>query len=214
MNLKEAFHYQKFLDNLRQKALALLVQESVNTETIRTHIKHKVNADAEDIVETSEPYSEDFGANDLIDFATWLVGQKCALTEAINTAKRGIWFDVDAANASNIVRRQTANTLSSIANNKSYNKKIIGRGTDYKFNVEGNQVSYYYDIETISHPAFDQAAAKRLAVRMKSEADELSTKIEEAYINTEVDYVEPFSCHEEFNDVIVAFKKNIAKTAE
>lgn len=50
MNLKEAFCYMNFLDDLLSEAINYLSQDSFVTNTKEIHLKSKVNPDAEDEV--------------------------------------------------------------------------------------------------------------------------------------------------------------------
>ena len=50
MNLKEAFRYMNFLDDLLNEAIEFLSEESFVTNTKEIHLKSKVNPDAEDEV--------------------------------------------------------------------------------------------------------------------------------------------------------------------
>ena len=83
--------------------------------------------------------------------------------------------------------------------------KSTEQGRDYKFNVEGNQVMYYYEIEVESSEAYDRAKAKELMRDMIAKADENSTLIDAALINTMVDYAPKFDVNDNFEDAMETF---------
>ena len=84
-------------------------------------------------------------------------------------------------------------------------RKTVEQGRDYKFNVEGNQTAYYYDIEVESVEAYDKDAAKDLMRDMIATADTNSTLIDAALINTTVDYKPKFDVNDSFEDVMDSF---------
>ena len=83
--------------------------------------------------------------------------------------------------------------------------KRTERGTDYKFNAEGNQTPYYYDIEVVTSENFDRAQAKAAAQSVIAKADEVSAAIDTALINTQVEYAVPFNVNDSFDDAMAAF---------
>ena len=83
--------------------------------------------------------------------------------------------------------------------------KRMERGTDYKFNAEGNQAPYFYDIEVITSENFDRAQAKAAAQSVIAKADEVSAAIDAALINTQVEYAVPFNVNDSFDDAMAAF---------
>ena len=71
--------------------------------------------------------------------------------------------------------------------------------------MDGNQVSYYYDVEVSKELAYDRNAAKRIMKDIIREADETSAKIDAAMISTMVDFEEPFDVNDTFEDVMTEF---------
>lgn len=148
-------------------------------------------------------YGEFYKNDDVLDFILCLVEEKEQLTTAIGQAKASVGFDIDAAVATNKFR-QTA--VGRIKGELRYiPSKRIERGTDYKFNVEGNQTQYYYDVEVIVEDAFDREKARNAAKDLVSKADEVSAAIDSAMVNTKVDYEPPFDVNDSFEDVMEAF---------
>lgn len=211
MNLKESFRYQNFLDMMMRAASASIQQRDHCLKVTKTHLRSKANPDASDVTETVD--GEVFFANDdVVAFMAWLVKEREKLTTAIGAAKDSIGFDIDAAIETNKFR-QTVN--GSIKNMLRYTPtKRVEQGRDYKFNVEGNQTPYIYEIEVVSEEAYDKTGAKTLMREMISKADEVSAAIDAAMINTKVDYEPVFDVNETFDDVMTDFLAKVLKVED
>lgn len=202
MNLKESFRYQNFLEEMMCSACASIQTPNHCLKVTKTHLRNKVNPDAQDIIETVEV--EPFFANDyVISFMTWLVAEREKLTTAINAAKASVDFDIDAAIETNKFRQRVNSSIKSMIRHTP--TKSIESGRDYKFNVEGNQMPYVYEIEVVSEEAYNKAGAKTLMRETISRADEVSAAIDAAMINTKVDYEPVFDVNETFDDVMTDF---------
>lgn len=206
MNLKESFRYQNFLDTMMRTASVSIQQRDHCLKVTKTHLRNKANSDATDIVENVE--DEAFFPNDVvIAFMSWLVEEREKLTLAIGIAKSSIGFDIDSAIETNKFR-QTVN--SSIKGMLRFTPtKRIEQGRDYKFNVEGNQTPYIYEIEVVSEEAYDKVKSKTLMREMISKADEVSAAIDAAMINTKVGYDPLFDVNETFDDVMADFSVKV-----
>jgi len=202
MNLKEAFRYQTFLDGLMHQATMSIQSREHCLVVTKTHLRNKSNSEAEDFTEQVE-VDEFFKNDDVISFMEFLINEKASLTTAIDKAKASIDFDIDAATAQNKFRQTMHNSLKYMLGHVP--SKRIERGIGYKFNMEGNQTEYRYDVEVSSEEAYDKINAKSVMRRIIADADETSTKIDAAKINTVVEYEPPFNVNESFNDVMTAF---------
>lgn len=211
MNLKESFRYQNFLDMMMRAASASIQHPDHCLKVTKTHLRKKANPDANDVTETVD--GEVFFANDdVVAFMAWLVKEREKLTTAIGAAKISIGFDIDAAIETNKFR-QTVN--SSIKSMLRYTPtKRVEQGRDYKFNVEGNQTPYIYEIEVVSEEAYDKTGAKTLMREMISKADEVSAAIDAAMINTKVAYEPVFDVNETFDDVMTDFLAKALKVED
>jgi len=211
MNLKESFRYQNFLDeNMKEAKYSLLESEHCLTTT-KTHQRNKANSEAEDITEVVEV--DEFFPNDaVLAFMVWLVAEREKLTTAINNAKASLDFCLDAAVEANKFRQNVSGAVQSML--RFVATKRIEKGRDYKFNVEGNQTTYYYDIETTTKEAFDRAKSKTIMRELITKADEISAKIDMAMINTKVDYKPQFDVNDTFEDVMTEFTEKFLKVSE
>lgn len=209
MNLKEAFRYQNFLDGLMQSASVSVGRRDHCLKTVKKHHCNASNPDASDFEE--EVIVDDYIPNDIvINFMLFLIDEKDVLTTAISNAKAKIGFNIDAAVEQNKFRQ---NAYKAIRGMLRYTpSKRIESGYGHKFNVEGNQVQYCYDVEVEMEDTYDRVAAKSTMRRVIAAADEISSKIDEAKVNTVVDYNPPFDVNESFEDVMESFiKMNMEK---
>lgn len=133
----------------------------------------------------------------------WLITEREKLTKAISKAKVAVGFDIDAAVETNKFRQQANQAVKRMLSNRAI--KRTERGQDYKFNAEGNQMPYYYEIEVTSTEAYDKAASKEFMRTVIAEADKASADIDSAMINSTVDYVAKFDVNESFEDVMAEF---------
>lgn len=204
MNLKESFRYQSFLNSLMMNAGISISSKDHCFEVTKTHRKNKANPEDEDVVETVE--ADGFYPNDeVIKFMQWLISEKEKLSTAINRAKNSIDFDLDAAIETNKLRQSAYINMKRMTSFVPTKKIEQGRG--YKFNVEGNQMGYVYDIEVESKDAFDRDASKGIMRDIISNANEVSSRIDSAMINTVVDYTPMYDVNDSFEDVMEAFTK-------
>lgn len=209
MNLKESFRYQNFLDSLMRNASASIQSREHCFEVVKHHFKNKANPDATDMDETVE--NGEFYPNDkVIAFMEWLVSEREKLTTAIGNAKTSIGFDLDSAIETNKFRQSVNSAIKSML--RYTPGKRVEQGRDYKFNVEGNQMAYVYDIEVESKDAFDRDSAKKVMRTMITKADEVSSEIDAAMINTKVDYEPRFDVNESFDDVMAEFIADLEAT--
>lgn len=202
MNLKESFRYQLFLDSLLNEACRSIGDRLHGLIVTKRHLKNKANPDAEDMTEIVE--QEQFVPNDIvINFMVWLTSEKGRLTTLISQAKGNGSLDIDAAIESNKYRQKVSLAIKNMLRFTPSVKTESGR--DFKFNVEGNQVPYFYDIEVTSKEWFNRDVAKQTARELLRESDDRSSEIDAALINTEVNFSPKYNVNDTFEDVIMAY---------
>lgn len=202
MNLKESFRYQNYLDGLMSSAGSSITNLEHCLSVTKTHFRSKANSEAEDVTEVVD-YGEFYANDDVLKLMLFLIGEREKLTSAIDRAKAGIGFDIDAAIETNKFRQCVAGRIKMMLHYMA--SKKTERGSDYAFNVDRNQMQYYYDIEVVSTEAFDRGAAKKTMRDLLAQADKTSAEIDAAMINTVVEYVAPFNVNDSFEDVMEAF---------
>lgn len=205
MNLKESFRHQSFLDALLTEAKMFIMSKENALQVTKTHHKNKANPDEENVVE--DIISKDpFGNDDVMRFMEYLIDERYKLTLAINKAKMRAEFDIDAAIEVNKFRRVTADAIKIML---SHNPGThIESGRAYKFNVEGNQMPYTYDIEVCSEDSYNRENAKLLFKKLTEAADKTSSDIDKVFVMTEVDYECKFDVNESFKDIMTEFLKS------
>lgn len=207
MILKEAFRFQNYLNRLVSECAEVLTEQNFVNTTTQHHLKSKAVAgvEDEDIVIENE-VKVPFDPDDAIEFLNFLAVYKEQLTKAISDAKRAhAELDIDGELANNSTRR-TVNTLLKKLGSARL-RKAKTRSTAYTFNNEGNQTSYYYDVEITTEPKYDVERAATLAKAFANNADEASTAIDKAMVEIEVDFEPMFTVNDSFEDAIKAYLK-------
>ena len=202
MILKEAFRYQNYLTSLFVQATGYLSREDFITTTIQKHNRTKVNPDAqdEDIV-VPKVFTVDYKPNDLIDFVVKLIDEKQKLSNAITDTKKSLDMDIDAAMSMNKTKQDFISVLRRMASIKS--SESDKEGTSYKFNNDGDQVSYRYPVKEVKTIDYDRNAVKGLISKYKKETDEISTERDRIDIMTEVDYTPVWEVDTPLEDILV-----------
>lgn len=206
MVLKEAFRYQNFLDLILSNATNYLCRTDFVTETKEAHNRKKVNPLADDeIIEVKNVHNVDFTANDLIDVVCAVITEKEKLTKAVTLAKRSTEIDIDSSVSINKLKQRISSVFNNMASIK--NSETTSRGTGYKFNEAGDQVSYYYDVNSVTTINFKRDDVRNLAKKYQKETDEISTKLDAIELTTVVDFVPTWDVTDTFEEVVAACKK-------
>ena len=79
---------------------------------------------------------------------------------------------------------------------------IPGGGVGYKFNAEGNQVSYCCDLKRVTTINFDRNKIRAYATGLNQTADTVSAELDRYTVNTQVDYTPPFDVNDTFADIL------------
>lgn len=203
MNLKEAFTYANFLDELMKQARGYLVDINFITTTTETHMRLKANKDANDEeVVVQKPYDVSFTPNDVIDFVVKVLNEKERLSNAIAVAKDNAEINIDNAVAMNKQKQSFVIVLNTMAGIKASEKVTNGR--DYKFDVNGEQKPYIYEIRSKKSIDFDRNDVRGLIKKYSKECDEVSAQLDKIIINTLVDFTPKFDSTDTFEDLVMA----------
>lgn len=202
MNLKESYRYANYLDNLLDNAYSYLRNKGFITTTKQNHLRSKANSDAQDeVVDVQKPYDVEFTPNNVIDFIVKVIDEKEGLSNAIALAKSNTEINIDNAVAMNKKKQGFVNALNGFVNIKPSVKTTQGSG--YKFNAEGNQTRYYYDIEETTTIDFDRNDVKALIKKYNKICDEVSAKLDEIEITTVVEFTPKWDINDTFEDIVV-----------
>ena len=207
MNLKEAFRYQNKLDTFFQSITNYLNYSTNVMVTKQEHLRSKANPDATDeTVDMTKDRKISYPVNKLIEFAVHIISEKSKLSEEIENTKRYCGLNIDSSILLNKRKQELSKVFSNMANIKAVERITQGRAN--KFNVEGNQVSYTYDINEVSTIDFDRNKVKVLSKKYANEADEISTQIDKIMIDCEVKFTPTYDMNDTFEDALEQFSED------
>lgn len=202
MNLKEAFRFQNKLQGLMEEAQRHLGNDQNVLKVKTTYLRSKAMEGAVDEVIEENQTSQFAGrANELMAFLFFLLEQKELLAKAIHEAKMKLPIDMDSETTLNAQRQRIAEVFSYLVNLRSSEKTIPGGGTGYRFNVEGNQVTYRCDVRKVTTIDFDRNLARKHLSALNKKSDAVSAEIDRCIVNYEVDYTAPFDVNDTFEEV-------------
>lgn len=203
MNLKEAFRYQNKIERLMGEAKDILSRERNVTKVENTSLRHKVNPDATD--ETTLELPETEYADQITEIAVFLMfllDEREKLSRSIREAKKTMDIDFDGEVSLNAKRQTIADVFRRMSEIRCSEKLHPNMGVGYKFNAEGNQVSYRCDLKTVTTINFDRNKVRAYAAGLSKKADLISAELDKSMVNTEVDYESPFDVNDTFAEVL------------
>ena len=202
MNLKESYRYANYLDGLLSTAYTYLRNKGFVTTTVEEHLRKQSNPDVEnETIEVQKPFDVEFKPNDVIDFVVKVIEEKEKLSESIAKAKDTTDVNIDNSIAMNKKKQGFVSVLNGIADIKPSEKVV--NGTGYKFNQEGNQVKYFYNVKQITSIDFDRKNIRNLIKKYAKETDDISTKLDLIEVTTNVEYDPLFNINDNFEECIL-----------
>ena len=78
----------------------------------------------------------------------------------------------------------------------------------YRFNAEGNQISYRCDVKRVTTINYDRNVIRTELGKLNKQADETSTKIDLCLVTSKVDYEPPFDANSSFAEAFEAYTEN------
>lgn len=205
MNLKEAFRFQNKLQELIEDAQRHLGNDQNVLKVKTTYLRSKAMEGAADEVIEENLASQFAGrANDLMSFLLYLLEQKELLATAIHEVKKELPIDMDSETTLNAQRQRIAQTFGYLVNLRSSEKTIPGGGTGYRFNVEGNQVTYRCDVRKVTTIDFDRNVARKHLSALNKKSDAVSAEIDRCIVNFTVNYDVPFDVNDTFEEIFDA----------
>ena len=206
MNLKEAFHYQNYLDSLLDGITRYLSTRDNVMKTEETHYRRESNPDATNETKDVTPTREfaGYSVEKLVGYMQAVADEKMCLTAKVDTAKREykeLAYDVAIMN--NKTRQRVANVLHLITSLKPNETMTTAKG--YKFNVAGDQVSYYYDMKTVRTIDFDRNHLRKLTKDYLDKANQASAMLDEALLNINIAFEPQFDVNDSFEESVIDF---------
>lgn len=206
MNLKEAFRFQNKLGSLMEEAQGILSRDANITRVENTYLRKKVfdGAENETVVDTPPTEFAD-RITDIVSFLVFLMEQREALSKAIRVAKNALPIDMDSEVGLNAKRQEIVRVFKHMTDVRNAEVVINGGGTGYRFNQEGNQVTYRCDVKRVTTINFDRKVVRNLAAEMNRRADLISAELDRCMVNSEVAYEAPFDVNDSFSEIFDAF---------
>lgn len=209
MNLKEAFRYQNKIQSFMDEAQSILDRDSNITKVENTYLRHKVMPEAEDETVVLAPETEYYEQiTRIAQFLLYLLGEKDKLFAAIRRAKDALDIDMDSEVSLNTARQSIARTFKRMNDLRSSEQTISNGGTGYRFNAEGNQISYRCDVKRVTTINYDRNVIRTELGKLNRKADETSTKIDLCMVTSMVEYEPPFDVNSSFAEAFEAFMEN------
>lgn len=206
MNLKEAFRCQNKLRDFMEMAQHILNHEPNVTKVANTYLRHKVTAEAEDETVILTPDTEHYEhITAVARFMLYLFHERESLSAAIRRAKDALDIDMDSEVSLNAVRQSMAHTLKWMNDLRNSEVIVSNGGTGYRFNAEGNQVSYRCDVKRVTTINYDRNVIRKELGKLNKASDEISAKLDLCLVTSSVDYVLPFDVNDSFADALEAF---------
>ena len=203
MNLKESYRYANYLDSLLRRAYTYLGNTGFVTTTVEEHLRSKSNPDVDDeTIEVQKPYDVEFTPNQVIDFVVKVLDEKEKLSDAIAKAKSTTEINIDNAISMNKKKQGFVSVLNGIADIKPSETKTTSKS--YKFDINGEQKPYVYDVNRKTSIDFDRTDVRKLVKKYLKETDEISSKLDLIEITTQVDIEPRFDVNDKFEELVVA----------
>ena len=209
MNLKEAFRYQNKLQAIMDEAQSILSCDANVTKVENTYLRHKVMAEAQDetvlIAPETEYYEQITG---VAQFLLYLLEEKGKLFAAIRKAKDALDVDMDSEVSLNTTRQGLARIFKRMNDLRNSEQTISNGGTGYRFNAEGNQISYRCDVRRVTTINYDRNVIRRELGRLNKLADETSAKLDLCLVTSSVEYEPPFDVNASFAEAFEVYTEN------
>lgn len=206
MNLKDAFRFQNKLETLMNETCDILQDRRNILKVKTTHLRSQVSAGERDVeVEEARPSDYAGQATGLATFLMAMLTEREKLADAIHDAKAKLDIDMDSQVGLNRTRQQLAATFRQMTAFRSGEKIVPGGGTGYRFNGDGNQVTYRCDAKVVTTIDFDRNKIKGITMELSRKADEVSGKLDKCLVNAEVSYEPPFDVNDSFDEILTAF---------
>ena len=210
MNLKEAFRFQNKLQSMMADAQSILGNNGNITKVQNTYLRHKVMAEAEDETILDLPQTEYAQQiTDIARFMLYLLEEKGRLFAAIRKAKDALDMDMDSEVSLNAARQSIARTFKRMNDLRSSEQLLSGGGTGYRFNAEGNQISYCCDVKRVTTINYDRKVIHAALGKLNRQADETSNRLDLCLVTSKVDYTVPFDVNASFAEAFETYLENV-----
>ena len=204
MNLKESYRYANYLDGLLNTAYTYLRNKGFVTTTIEEHLRKQSNPDVEnETIEVQKPFDVEFKPNDVINYVIGVINEKEKLSDAIAKSKTTTEINIDNAIAANKIKHGFVSVLNGMVGIKPSETTTTGKA--YKFDINGEQKPYFYEICKTTCIDYNRTDARNLIKKYLKETDDISAKLDSIEINTTVEFNPLFDVNTSFEDSVVEY---------
>ena len=217
ISLKESFRTLVYIDKTISSLTSYLSNKNNSISVIEQHWKEKSNPEAknEELDTTTIKEYPDASTINIINLVQNLIAEKTKLEISVELAKRDIVIQtkgndnlsLDSAISNAKQSRNLANVLNSLINIKTDEKKTVAQG--FKFNINGEEVSYRYDVVITKTINFDRNIVSDNYKSLLEKADKLSISIEKSMMDEIVEYEFPYSIHDSTADIVSKYLYSI-----
>ena len=209
MNLKEAFRYQNKLQSFLDEAQSILDRDANSTKVENPYRRRKVMAEAEDETVAAVPETEYYEQiTDIARFLLHLLDEKETLSAAIRTAKDALDIDMDSEVSLNAARQSVARTFRRMNDLRCSEQTIPNGGSGYRFNADGNQITYRCDVRRVTTINYDRKVIRAALTKLDRRADETSARIDLCLVTSDVAYTPPFDVNASFAEAFALYTGN------
>ena len=145
----------------------------------------------------------------MLRFLLFLLDEKDKLFAAIRKAKSELDIDMDSAVSLNATRQSIARTFKRMNDLRSSEQLLSGGGTGYRFNAEGNQISYCCDVKRVTTINYDRKVIHAALGKLNRQADETSNRLDLCLVTSKVDYTVPFDVNASFAEAFETYLENV-----
>lgn len=204
MNLKESYRYANYLDGLLNTAYTYLRNKGFVTTTVEEHLRKQSNPDVEnETIEVQKPFDVEFKPNDVINYVIGVINEKEKLSDAIAKSKTTTEINIDNAIAANKIKHGFVSVLNGMVGIKPSETTTTGKA--YKFDINGEQKPYFYEICKTTCIDYNRTDARNLIKKYLKETDDISAKLDSIEINTTVEFNPLFDVNTSFEDSVVEY---------
>ena len=206
MNLKEAFRCQNKLKALMDEAESILEDKRNITEVKVTTLYSRVVPERENEVTVEAAPSEYADRIDAVAaFLLDLLHEREKLSQAIRTAKAQLPIDMDSEVSLNAARQSVARTFRRMNDLRCSEQTIPNGGSGYRFNADGNQITYRCDVRRVTTINYDRKVIRAALTKLDRRADETSARIDLCLVTSNVAYTPPFDVNASFAEAFARY---------
>ena len=142
---------------------------------------------------------------DIARFLLHLLDEKETLSAAIRTAKDALDIDMDSEVSLNAARQSVARTFRHMNDLRCSEQTIPNGGSGYRFNADGNQITYRCDVRRVTTINYDRKVIRAALTKLDRRADETSARIDLCLVTSDVAYTPPFDVNASFAEAFAVY---------